>query len=111
VYYPVALLLLSVVFLLGSLRTNLIFVLLFVSASTAFGFGTAGVYYTGTGDPNAAWCLVATGACFFACDVMGWYLFTAQMIQMMELPLPDLPVFDLSNVIKAKSRTKIDHAE
>jgi hypothetical protein len=97
--------LLSFVFLLGSLRTNLIFVLLFVSATTAFGFGTAGVYYTGTGNPSATWCIVATGACFFACDVLGWYLFLAQMIQMMELPFPDLPVFDLSTVIKAKSRT------
>ena len=36
-HYPVAMLILSVVFLLGSLRTNLIFVMLFVSASTAFG--------------------------------------------------------------------------
>lgn len=41
---------------------------------------------------------------FFAADVLGWYLFLGMMIATMELPLPDPPVFDLSTVIKPKSR-------
>lgn len=93
-------------FLMGALRTNLVFVLIFVVATMAFGFATASLFYTKLGDEvAAAWCLVATGACFFAADMFGWYLFAGMIIATMELPIPDLPVFDLSTVIKARPRT------
>lgn len=105
-YYPVALGVLSLVFLLGSLRTNLCFVLIFVFATTAFGFATASLIYGYYGMTHAStWTLVATGACFFGADMLGWYLFIGQVIATMELPIPDLPVFDLSTVIKARSRS------
>jgi hypothetical protein len=34
--------------------------------------------------------------------MLGWYLLAALMFQIMELPLPLLPVVDLSEVVKAK---------
>lgn len=46
------------------------------------------------------WC----GACFFAASMLGWYLLLSIVIATMELPIPDLPVFDLSTVIPARSR-------
>lgn len=46
--------------------------------------------------------LVATGAAFWAAAMLGWYLLLSIMIETMELPLPALPVVDLSNRIKAK---------
>lgn len=93
-------------FLMGALRTNLVFVLIFVVATMAFGFATASLFYYKLEMAEAsAWCLVATGACFFAADMFGWYLFAGMIIATMELPIPDLPVFDLSTVIKARSRS------
>lgn len=92
---------------MGSLRTNLVFVLIFICATTAFGFATASLFYASVAKVDAsAWCLVATGACFFGADMLGWYLFIGQVITTMELPIPDLPVFDLSTVIKARSRSR-----
>jgi uncharacterized protein len=96
---------LSLIFLLGALRTNLIFVLIFVSATTGFGFAAAALFYTADGKADiAATCLVATGAGFFAADMLGWYLFLGMIIDTMELPLPSPPVFDLTNVIKPKKK-------
>lgn len=49
-------------------------------------------------------CLVATGACFFAAAIFGWYLLLAIMIPIMELPVPSLPIVDLSTIVKAKKK-------
>jgi uncharacterized protein len=105
-YYPIALGILSIIFLLGALRTNLIFVLIFVSATTGFGFAAASLFYSAQGKTSiATTCLVGTGAGFFAADMLGWYLFLGMIIETMELPLPSLPVFDLSNVVKPKRKS------
>ena len=48
---------------------------------------------------------VACGAIFFVADLLFFYLFAGMMISIMELPVPDLPVLDLSTVIKARPRT------
>jgi uncharacterized protein len=105
-YYPIALGILSIIFLLGALRTNLVFVLIFVSATTGFGFAAGALFYTAQGRTEiASTCLVGTGAGFFAADMLGWYLFLGMVIDTMELPLPSLPVFDLSNVVKAKKKS------
>lgn len=91
--------------MLGALRTNLVFVLIFVSATTGFGFAAAALFYTAEGKTEiATTCLVGTGAGFFAADMLGWYLFLGMIIETMELPLPSLPVFDLTTVIKPKKK-------
>lgn len=83
------------------------FVLIFICATTGFGFAAGAFWQVALG--NMAWgiqLVVATGACFFAASMLGWYLFASIIIATMELPIPDLPVFDLSTVIKAKPRGK-----
>lgn len=106
-FYPIALGMLSFLFLICSIRTNAIFVLIFICATCGFSFAAAGLFYTAAGAAaTGTTMVVACGACFFAADLLGWYLLFAIMIQIMELPVPDLPIFDLSTVVKAKSRSK-----
>lgn len=96
---------LSFIYLIGSLRTNGIFFLIFVLATIGFGFGAGGFFQLAQGNTVIGGrCVVGLGACFFAADLLGWYLLLAAIIQIMELPIPDLPVFDLSTVIKARPR-------
>lgn len=105
VYYTAALAILSFIFLLGSLRTNLIFVLIFISAMCGFCFASAGLYYNSVGETGKGTkYIVATGAGFFAADMLGFYLFLGMMFEIMELPFPTPPVWDLSTVVKPKSR-------
>ncbi|EMF09007.1 uncharacterized protein SEPMUDRAFT_151872 [Sphaerulina musiva SO2202] len=102
-FYPMSLAMLSLVFLLCSLRTNLIFFLIFVAATIGFSFASASFWFAGIGQmANSAKFLVATGACFWTCAMLGWYLLLAIMIPTMELPIPTPPVVDLSQIIKAK---------
>lgn len=106
-FYPISLALLSFVYLVGSLRTNAVFSLIFVLATIGFSFATASLFYAAQGMAATSNTMtVATGACFFAADICGWYLLMAEIIAVMELPIPDLPVFDLSTVVKARPRVK-----
>ena len=91
---------LSLAFLMGSLRTNLVFVIIFVLATIGFATAGAAFFYIAEGAAATAnTMLVTTGACFFVAALLGWYLFFGAIIAIMELPIPDLPVFDLSTVI------------
>ncbi|USW59471.1 Putative acetate transporter GPR1/FUN34/SatP family [Septoria linicola] len=102
-FYPLSLGILSFIFLLCSLRTNLIFFLIFVAATMGFGFATASFFYAGIGAmAQSSQFLVATGACFWAAAMLGWYLLLAIMIPTMELPFPELPVVDLASRVRAK---------
>lgn len=106
-FYPLSLALLSFVYLIGSLRTNGVFALIFVFATLGFSFATATLFYAAKGMVATSNTMtVATGACFFGADMCGWYLLLAEIIAVMELPVPDLPVFDLSTVVKARPRVK-----
>lgn len=44
------------------------------------------------------------GGCFFASGVLGFYFFAALVVAIMELPMPDLPLFDLSTFVKPRLR-------
>lgn len=77
-FYPLALGMLSLVFLLGSLRTNLVFVMIFVCAILGFCFASAGLFYGAAGNMASSEMFVkATGGAFFAADMLGWYLLFA----------------------------------
>lgn len=96
---------LSFIFLLGSLRTNGVFVLLFIFATIGFGLGGGAFIQLSRGNTATGLMLAkGLGACFFACGVLGFYFLAALVIAIMELPIPDLPIFDLSTVIKSRSR-------
>lgn len=104
-FYPLAMGMLSFVYLVGSLRTNLCFALIFLVATIGFELGAAGFFLIAFGSAAAGGrCIVGLGACFFVADLIGWYLLLSAVIQIMELPIPDLPVVDLSTKIKGRSR-------
>jgi hypothetical protein len=99
---------LSFLFLLGSLRVNVVFVLIFTFATIGFGLGAGAFFNLSRGSVVVGTRLATgTGACFFAAGVLGFYFLMALIVAIMELPVPDLPVFDLSTVIKARPRGMI----
>lgn len=96
---------LSFIFLIGSLRTNLVFVLIFIFATIGFGLGAGAFLHIAHGNiATGTRLLTGLGACFFATGVLGFYFLLALTVAIMELPIPDIPVGDMSTVIKAKSR-------
>lgn len=98
---------LSFAFLLGSLRTNLVFVLIFVCATCGFGMAAGAFWAIAQNDmANGQTLLQWTGGVFFAASLLGWYLFFGSIIATMELPIPDLPVFDMSTIVKARKRSR-----
>lgn len=96
---------LSFIFLLGSLRTNGIFVMILLFVTAGFGLG-AGTYFQLARGNTILGTTLATGlgACFFAAGVLGFYFFAALVIKIMELPVPDLPLVDLSTIVKPRLR-------
>ena len=102
--------LLSFCYLVGSLRTNLFFLLIFVVATIGFSFAAAGFFAIAQG--NMAYgteMIVATGACFFAASVFGWYLLLAAIIEIQEIPVPSLPLVDLSTKVSTPKVVKAAH--
>ena len=96
---------LSFAFLLGSLRTNLVFVLIFVCATCGFGMAAGAFWVIAQGDMVYGQLLLKwVGGFFFAASLFGWYLFFGSIIATMELPIPDLPVFDMSTIVKPRKR-------
>ncbi|KAL5113253.1 hypothetical protein ACEQ8H_008880 [Pleosporales sp. CAS-2024a] len=87
--YLIAMSILSFIFLLGALRVNGVFVLIFMFVTIGFGLGSGAFFHLAK--DNVAL-------------VLGFYFFLALIIAIMELPIPDLPVFDLSTVIKPRAR-------
>jgi uncharacterized protein len=94
--------LLSLVYLICSIRTNTIFFLVFTTATIGFGCATGAFWHLAQGNVSTgSTLLVTTGACFFATSMFGWYMFLAVMLAIMDLP--SLPIGDLSTVIKGQS--------
>ncbi|KAF3054103.1 hypothetical protein E8E11_011671 [Didymella keratinophila] len=104
-FYPLVMCILSFIFLVGSLRTNLVFVIIFIFATIGFGLGAGAFFHLARGNIVVGTRLATgLGACFFATGVLGFYFLLALTVAIMELPIPDIPVGDMSTVIKAKSR-------
>lgn len=87
---------LTFLYFICSLRTNLIFVIIFLTLDIAL-FLLVGFYWKAAeGDMAVANNLqVAAGAFTFTFCVFGWYLLTSILLQTLEFPF-SLPVFDLS---------------
>lgn len=132
----------TVVFLVCSLRTNVVFFIIFLTLVPTFSLITASYWFLAmdfvgnsafaakllevswkkarfTGDrsswsrllPDASWRMAdlgydasfqAAGACAFVTCMAGWYLIFAILLASLDFPL-DLPVGDLSRVIRGKS--------
>lgn len=104
-----AMCLLSFIFLIGSIRTNGLFFIIFVLATIGFGCASGAFFNFSYGNTElGVQLIVATGACFFASAILGWWLLASIIFAVMELPIPGIPVFDLSTVIKAKGSAAKD---
>ncbi|KAF2217511.1 hypothetical protein CERZMDRAFT_31663 [Cercospora zeae-maydis SCOH1-5] len=99
--------LLCLIYLVCSIRTNLIFFLIFLPLPPTFGCLAASFWYTGMGNVAFAQTLQQVGgAMAFVVCLLGWYLFTALMLASVDAPF-SLPVFDLSTRIKGASDRKL----
>ena len=107
---------LCLIYLICSLRTNVVFVVIFFTLVIAFSL-LAGSYWQSAnaladlgagGAPNAAKLAlghrlqVAGGACLFVTAMAGWWIFFAIMLAALDFPF-QIPVGDLSTLIKGAS--------
>ncbi|KAK6542843.1 hypothetical protein TWF694_006783 [Orbilia ellipsospora] len=95
------------VFLVCSLRTNIVFVILFTGLELTFGLLTGVYFYAAEGNASTAHRLtVGAGACALVAGVCGWYIFVAQLLAALDFPF-ELPVGDLSGfILSATERRK-----
>ncbi|WPG99241.1 Hypothetical protein R9X50_00205200 [Acrodontium crateriforme] len=98
--------LLVFMYVICSLRTNLIFVFMFFFLDVGVFLLAGGYIKASKGDLETYEKLSkAAGAMIFVTCVCGWYLLFAQLLQSVDFPL-DLPVFDLSKKFKGASERK-----
>ncbi|KEF52983.1 uncharacterized protein A1O9_10890 [Exophiala aquamarina CBS 119918] len=95
-------------FLIASLRTNLVFVLVFVFIDLAFILLMATYWSLAEGKTATAGKLhQAAGAFIFVFCVFGWYLFLGMILSAVDFPF-SLPTGDLSTKFKGASERKKD---
>jgi len=110
--------LICLIFLVCSLRTNTVFVVIFLTLAVAFSLLTGAFLlqanaYPAVFDPSspptpppmAHKLIVGAGAMLFICAVLGWYLLLVLLLAAVDFPL-NLPVGDLSHLIKGASEKK-----
>jgi len=91
---------LCLIYAIAALRTNVVFVVIFLTLVVAFGLLSAQYWYLSQGRTAYAGNMaVGAGACLFLTCVAGWYLFFIQVLAAVDFPLT-LPVGDLSTMIK-----------
>ncbi|KAI0597511.1 GPR1/FUN34/YaaH-class plasma membrane protein [Biscogniauxia sp. FL1348] len=105
-FFTLSMMLLCVIFLVCSVRTNIAFVIIFISLSMTFGFVT-GAYWALASDyaGNAGFAsrmLVGAGACAFTATAVGWWIFLSILLASVDFPIA-LPVGDLSTTIRGAS--------
>lgn len=95
--------LLSFIYLICALRTNLVFVAIFLGLLLTFVVLTASYWHLAAGHADMAQKLqVAAGAFGFMAVMAGWWIFFAQMLASVDFPF-QLPVGDISHLITAGS--------
>ncbi|KAL9098997.1 MAG: hypothetical protein Q9163_005441 [Psora crenata] len=98
--------LMSLIYLICSLRTNLVFVAIFFGLLMTFVVLTGSYWHLALGHAEMAQKLqVAAGAFGFLAVMAGWWIFFAQMLASVEFPF-EIPVGDISHMIKPLSEIK-----
>ncbi|MCJ1277196.1 hypothetical protein MMC21_005006 [Puttea exsequens] len=99
--------LLSFIYLICALRTNLVFVAIFLGLLLTFVVLTGAYWQIAQGNQAFAQKLqVAAGAFGFMATMAGWWIFFAQMLASVDFPI-QIPVGDISHLITPMSeRTK-----
>ncbi|KAH8662580.1 hypothetical protein BX600DRAFT_437959 [Xylariales sp. PMI_506] len=105
-FFALSIALLCFVYLICSIRTNIVFVIIFLTLVIAFGLVT-GAYWALASDyaGNAAFAgklLVGAGACCFVTTACGWWLLLVMLLASVDFPF-NLPVGDLSTTIRGAS--------
>ncbi|KAI5854452.1 GPR1/FUN34/yaaH family-domain-containing protein [Tricharina praecox] len=94
--------LLSVLFLVCSIRTNIVLVVLFLAYSIAFPVLAAADWQRGQHNEASAHTLeVTAGAACFVVSLCGWYALAASLLDSVDMPI-SLPMGDLSKLIPAR---------
>jgi len=111
-FYNISMLLVCFVFLLGSLRTNLFFVIVFFSLIPLFGLLAAGNWYIGynptpEGIAHAFYLFQIAGGFGFVTALCGWYLAIVTSCASTGVPCP-LPIFDMSGMFSGKKAPERD---
>lgn len=111
-YFMLCMAFLCLVYLICSIRTNLVFFLIFFTLVPAFSLLCAAFLNAAKGNARVALkCQEAAGAFTFVTCILGWYIFLAIMLASVDFPF-DLPIVDLSGVVKgASEKKKINHVE
>ncbi|SLM40807.1 GPR1/FUN34/yaaH [Lasallia pustulata] len=98
--------LLCFVYLIASLRTNVIFFTIFLTLTIAFCTLAGAYWHLAKGTPSATAYAgkleIVAGAFFFVTCMAGWWIFLAQMLASVDFPI-QIPVFDISHIIKPAS--------
>ncbi|KAF1987491.1 GPR1/FUN34/YaaH-class plasma membrane protein [Aulographum hederae CBS 113979] len=104
-FFLVTMGLMCFVYLILSLRTNVVFFLIFLTLVPAFGLLTGAYWQLAMPTPDMAFAthlqVIAGGFCFVTC-ILGWWIFIAIMLAALDFPF-QLPVGDLSQLIKGQS--------
>jgi succinate-acetate transporter protein len=119
-FFQVFMGLLCFIYLICSIRTNVVFMVIFLSLVCAFGclagaFFQLGNAYAASARGDAAMgamhaktagrCVVAGGAFTFVTSMAGWWIFFAILLASVDFPF-NLPVGDLSTMIKGASERR-----
>ncbi|KAL2205720.1 GPR1/FUN34/YaaH-class plasma membrane protein [Sarocladium strictum] len=105
-FWLVFMCMITFIFLICSVRTNVAFVVLFTSLTLTFALLAAAFFLNAdniTANASTAGKLVVGGgACLFVVSLAGWYIFVALMLAVVDFPI-QIPVGDLSSVVRGKS--------
>ncbi|KAJ4291634.1 hypothetical protein N0V90_009529 [Kalmusia sp. IMI 367209] len=105
-FFFVAMAILCFVFLICSVRTNICFFMIFLTLVLGFSFLAGAYFEANNGNLKLSSRLqVAGGAATFVTCIFGWWIFIAIMLASLDFPF-ELPVGDLSGVIKGASERK-----
>ncbi|KAI1846881.1 hypothetical protein JX265_004851 [Neoarthrinium moseri] len=100
---------LAFLYMICALRTNIVFVIIFLSLLPAFGLLTAAFWLQAADfEGNTAKAnnmFVGAGASLFVTCIAGWYILVSIMFEIVDFPL-QLPVGDLSTIIKGRNMRK-----
>jgi succinate-acetate transporter protein len=104
-YFMIAMGILCLIYLICSVRTNLIFFLIFFTLVPAFGLLAGAFLNAAKGNAGvAAKCQEAAGAFAFVTCMLGWYILLAIMLASVDFPF-DLPRKFISFAISHYSHT------
>ncbi|KAF3915456.1 hypothetical protein ABW21_db0200686 [Orbilia brochopaga] len=105
-FYVLAWAMLTFIYLVCSLRTNVVYVILFTTLDAVYALLVGFYFYTASGDNSHAHSLLVTaGACGLVSSLSGWYILFAQLLEALDFPL-QLPVGDLSGFIMSATERR-----